>query len=69
MIYLTPIVSRVKSKSYNKLKKKKEKLDLNLQLQTYNILTNNDQMLILLLSYFITTVFEEKGPKHKGKHF
>ena len=33
-----------------------KKLTLNSQLQTYQILTNNDQMLILCLSYFITTV-------------
>ena len=32
------------------------KLALNSQLQAYQILTNDDQMLILCLSYFITTV-------------
>jgi hypothetical protein len=31
-------------------------LALNSQLRTYQILTNDDQMLILCLSYFITTV-------------
>ena len=35
---------------------KSKKLALNLQLQTYQILTNDDQMLILCLSYFIATV-------------
>ena len=35
---------------------KKKKLTLNSQLQTYQILTNDDQMFILCLSYFITTV-------------
>ena len=34
-----------------------KKLALNLQLQTIQILTNDVQMLILCLSYFITTVF------------
>ena len=33
------------------------KLALDSQLQTYQILTNDDQMLILSLSYFNTTVF------------
>ena len=33
-----------------------EKFELNSQLQTAQILTNNVQMLILWLSYFITTV-------------
>ena len=32
------------------------KLALNSQLKTYQILINDDQMLILCLSYFITTV-------------
>ena len=32
------------------------KLALNSRLQTYHILTNNEQMLILCLSYFIATV-------------
>ena len=54
MIWLTPIVSRLKTKWY-KLQTNK-KLTLNSQLQTYQILTNNDQMLILGLSYFITSV-------------
>jgi hypothetical protein len=36
--------------------KKENKLALNSQLQTYQIVTNDDQMLILCLSYFITTV-------------
>ena len=31
-------------------------MTLNSQLQTYQILTNDDQLLILCLSYFITTV-------------
>ena len=33
-----------------------KKLTLNSQLQTYQILTTDDQMTILCLSYFITTV-------------
>ena len=36
--------------------KKNEKFILNSQLHTYQILTNNDQMLILCLSYFVTNV-------------
>ena len=51
---LTPIVSRAKSKWY-KLKRAK-KLALNSQLLTIQILTNDVQVLILRLSYFITTV-------------
>jgi hypothetical protein len=53
MISLTPIVSRPKTNWYKH--KKNKKLTLNSQLQTYQILTNDDQMLILRLSYFITT--------------
>ena len=48
------IVSRSKTKWYKHQKNKK--LTLNPQLQTYQILTNDDQMFILCLSYFITTV-------------
>ena len=33
-----------------------KKFSLNSQLQPYQILTNDDQMLIFCLSYFITTV-------------
>ena len=33
---------------------------LNTQLQTYQILTNNDQMLIVCLSYFVTTVIKDE---------
>ena len=35
---------------------KNKKFTLNSQLKTYQILSNRDQMLILRLSYFITTV-------------
>ena len=35
-------------------------LALNSQLQTYQILVDDDQMLILSLSYFITTVRNEE---------
>ena len=55
MIQLTPIVSRLKSKWY-KLQTNK-KLALNSQLETYQILRNDDQMLIFCLSYFVTTEF------------
>ena len=55
MIWLSPIVSKSKSKGYKWQKMKK--FALNSQLQPYQILTNDDQMLILCLSYFITTVW------------
>ena len=45
---------RSKSKPYKHQKVKK--FALNLQLQTIQILTNDVQMLILCISYFITTV-------------
>ena len=53
MIWLTAIVSRSKSKWYNHQKR----LTFNSELQTYQIqiLANDDQMLILCHSYFITT--------------
>ena len=54
MISLNPIVSRSKSKWCKPQKVKKSAL--NLQLQTVQILTDYVQMLILCLSYFITTV-------------
>ena len=54
MILLMSIVFRLQTKWY-KLQTNK-KLALNSQLQTYQILTNDDQMLILCLPYFITTV-------------
>ena len=49
-----PVAFRAKGKWYKHLKI--ENLILNPQLQTYQILTNGNQMLILCLSYFITTV-------------
>ena len=58
MISLTPIVSRAKSKRYKP--KKVEKLALNSQLLTVQILTKDVQVLILCLSYFITTVSKNK---------
>ena len=58
MIYLTTIISRKKPKWYQHQENKKLALDL--QLQTYQILTIDDQMLILSLSYFITTVFKHQ---------
>ena len=54
IIWLTPIVSRSRCKLYKHQKIKK--LALNLWLQTYQILTNNVQMIIFCVSYFITTV-------------
>ena len=44
------------TKWYKHLKDKK--LSLNSQLQTYQILTNDDQMFILCLSYFVTAVLK-----------
>ena len=49
---LTPTVSRSKIQWY-KLQKNKQ-LSLDSRLETYQILTNDDQMVILCLSYFIT---------------
>ena len=57
MILLTAIVCRSKTKWY-KLQTNK-KLALNSQLQTTK--TSDDQILILCLSYFITTVTESKN--------
>ena len=54
MILPTPIVSWSKTKQ-NKHQNSK-KLALNWWLKTYQILTNDDQMLILFLTYFIATV-------------
>ena len=54
MIKLTPIVSRAKASRTNS--KKVKKLALNSQLLTVQILTNDVQVLILCLSYSITTV-------------
>ena len=62
MIYLTPIISRAKSKSCDKLKKKRGWFYI-YNYRPIQILTNDDQMLILRLSYFITTVCVEKGIK------
>ena len=53
---LTPIVSRPKNQKTKKPKNKKLALDS--RLEAYQILTNDDQMLIFCLSYFITTVKE-----------
>ena len=39
-------------------RQKNKKLTLNSWLQTYQILTNDDEMFILCLSYLITTVLE-----------
>ena len=50
----TSIVSR--SKTEWKKHPKNKKLASNSQLQSYQILTNYDQMLILCFSYFISTV-------------
>ena len=52
------IVSRAKSKWFKP--KKVKKLALNSQLLTFQILTNDVQMLILCLSYFITTVTQSE---------
>ena len=55
MIYLTPIVSKLKKTSGINPPKVK-KFALNSQLQTVQILTNDVQMLIFCLSYFTTAV-------------
>ena len=54
MIKLTLIVSRAKSMWYEP--KKGKKLALNSKLLTVQILTNDVQVVILCLSYFINTV-------------
>ena len=58
MTQLTSIVSTSKSElcKHEKIKK----LSLNSQLDTYQILTNNKQMMILYLTYFITIVKSQK---------
>ena len=58
MIQQTLIVSRANSKKYKTNKVKK--LALNSQLLTVQILTNNVQVLILCLSYSITTVLSRQ---------
>ena len=60
-LQLTPIVSRAKNKWYKP--KKVKKLALNLQLLTVQILTNDVHVLILCLSYFITTVPQNMLPE------
>ena len=55
-IWLTPIVSRAKHKWFKS--KKVKKLALSSQLLSVQILTKYVQVLILCLSYFITTVEE-----------
>ena len=57
MISLIPIVSRAKSKWYKP--KDVKKLALNSQLLSVQILTNDVHVLILCLSYFITTVSQK----------
>ena len=54
MINRTSLVSQSNPKRYKHPKNKQ--FTLNSKLQTYQIWTNNDQMPILCLSYFITTV-------------
>ena len=54
MSYLTQILSTNKIKGFKP--QKVSKLALNSQLKTVQILTNNVQMLMFCLSYFITTV-------------
>ena len=56
MIKLTPMVSRSKIKWYKHRKFKK--LALKSRLETHQNLKNNDSMLILCLSYSITTVLK-----------
>ena len=55
IIWLSSIVSRSKNKGYERQKIKK--FALNSQLKPYQILTNNDQMLILCLPYFIIKMY------------
>ena len=63
LIQLTTIVSRAKSIRW--IPKKVKKLALNSQLLTVQILKNDVQVLILCLSYFITTViFFSKSTKY-----
>ena len=54
MIELTPIVSRSKTKPYKCQKKKK--LALNSRIQTYQILSNNDEVCIPSLSIILLAV-------------
>ena len=58
MLYLTTIVSRAKKKWFKA--KKVKKLALNSQLLAVQILTNDVQVLILCLSYFITIYCKKK---------
>ena len=55
--YLTNL-NRSKIKQHKTLENKK--FTLNSWLQTYQVLTKNDQLLVLRLSYFITTVLDLK---------
>ena len=65
MIQLTPLIFRAKSKWYEP--KKVKKLASNSQLLTVQILTNDVQVLILCLSYFITTLQMVLRPLAKKK--
>ena len=65
MSYQIPIVSSAKSKWYKP--KKVKKLALNSTLLTVQTLTNDVQVLILCLSYFITTV--NRNLYHSVTHF
>ena len=58
MIQLTPVVSRAKNKWYEP--KKVKKMALSSQLQTVQNLANDAQVLILWLSYFISTVRKDQ---------
>ena len=59
IIYLTPIVSRSKSKCYRAQKIQKYALDS--QLQALQILTNNNEVKNLSLSSFLSAVSEISG--------
>ena len=55
MIYITNFNSFPDQNASGVKPKKLKKIELNSQLQAFRILTNDVQMLILFLSYFITT--------------
>ena len=57
MILLTPIVSRYKTKPYKRPKNKK--LALNLGIETYQILTNDDEVCIPSLSSILIAVLKQ----------
>ena len=59
-------MSRAKSKWYRS--KKIKKLALDSQVPTVQILTNDVQVLILCLSYFVTTVHSMQGNDYQSQY-